>query len=175
MNKANIYIRKSIGKDYELLANLGKKTFIQTYRDKLKEKDILSYVKKSFNKDVLLKEIKNPSFIFLIVLKNGKAAGYAKLLNSKKPSSLMKKNAIEIVRLYVLKKYQGQKIGRELLKKCINVAKKNKFEVIWIGVWEKNYNAIDFYKKSGFKLFGQCKFNFETEIHNDLLMKKIIN
>ena len=94
------------------------------------------------------------------------------MLKSKIPSDSKHFRGIELVRLYVLKNYQEQKIGSKLLSECITIAKKKKFKYIWLGVWEKNHNAIAFYKKSGFKLFEKCKFNFGTEIHNDLLMRK---
>ncbi len=171
MDSPNINIRKAVEKDYEILANLGAKTFLQTYQDKVEASDISSYVKSVFNKAKTLKEIKNPYFTILIVLKNDKPVGYAKLLKSEIPKGSRKFNGIELVRLYVLKNYTRQKIGSKLLKECIKIAKKKKFKFIWLGVWEKSHNAIAFYRKSGFKKFGHYKFNFGTKIHNDLLMK----
>lgn len=163
----NIRIIKAGEKDCEALAKLGAKTFYDAYNGKVNNLD--SYIKKSFTKNKLLKEIKKPAFIFLIALKNNKPVGYAKLLGAKDSQK------IELVRLYLLKNFQRQGIGSKLLWECIKIAKKNKFKVIWLGVWEKNRNAIAFYKKSGFKKFGQYKFKFETEIHNDLLMKRKIS
>ena len=174
MNKNNIKIRKAVEKDYKILSSLGAKTFIQAYQGKVKEKNMSSYVGKSFNKDIVLEEIRDTSFIFLIIAKNEKPIGYAKLVANKTQYSRNKVKSIELVRLYILKNYQGQGIGSKSLEECIKIVKKNKFKFIWLGVWEKNYNAIAFYKKSGFKLFGKCKFNFGTEIHNDLLMRKKI-
>ena len=172
---SNIKIRKAVEKDYDILANLGAKIFKQTYKDKVESSDLNSYVTSVFNKAKILKEIKDPYFTILIVLKNDKPVGYAKLLKSEIPKGSRKFNGIELVRLYVLKNYTRQKIGSKLLKECIKIAKKKRFKFIWLGVWERNHNAIDFYKKSGFKLFGYHKFNFENNIHNDLLMKKKIS
>jgi ribosomal protein S18 acetylase RimI-like enzyme len=168
----NIKIRKAVETDYKILANLGAKTFRQTYRDKVKSSDMSYYIKNIFNKNQVLKEIKDLSFTILVASKNGKAVGYAKLLKSEIPSVSKPFKGIELVRVYVLKNHQGQKIGSKLLGECAKIARKRKFRYIWLGVWEKNNEAIDFYKKSGFKLFGNCKFSFGTDIHNDLLMKK---
>ena len=168
----NTKIRKAVEKDYKILASLGAKTFRQTYKNKVKASDMGYYIKNTFNKNQVLKELKDPFFTILVASKKDKAVGYAKLLKSKIPSDSKHFRGIELVRLYVLKNYQEQKIGSKLLSECITIAKKKKFKYIWLGVWEKNHNAIAFYKKSGFKLFEKCKFNFGTEIHNDLLMRK---
>ena len=170
----SIKIRKAVEKDYKILSNLGAKTFRQTYKGKVNASDIDSYIKNAFNQHNTLKEINNSSFTILIATKNDKLIGYAKLLKSEISTNLRKFNGIELVRLYVLKNYLRQKIGSRLLEECIKIAKKKNFEYIWIGVWERNPNAIDFYKKSGFKGFGHHKFNFENEIHNDLLMRRKI-
>ena len=161
MDDNNIKIRKAMEKDYKILANLATKTFLQTYQDKVEASDINSYVKTAFNEDKILKEIKDPSFTILIALKNSKPVGYAILLKSEIPDGSRKFNGIELVRLYVLKEYLRQKIGSKLLGECIKIAKKKKFEFIWLGVWEKNSNAINFYKKLDFKIFGNYKqYNF---------------
>ena len=170
----NIRIRRAVENDYKILVNLGAKTFRQTYKNKANPGDLNYYIKNTFNKNQVLREIRDTSFIILVVSKDDKSVGYAKLLKSKIPSDLKHFRGIELVRLYVLKNYQGQKIGSQLLSECIKIARKKKFEFIWLGVWEKNPNAINFYKKLGFKVFGNYKFEFGTKIHNDLLMRRKI-
>ena len=169
----NTKIRKAVEKDYKILANLGAKTFRQTYKNKVKLSDMGYYIKNTFNKNQVLKEIKDTSFTILVASKNDKAVGYAKLLKSKIPSDSKHFKGIELVRLYVFKNYQGQKIGSKLLSECIKIAKKKKFKYIWLGVWEKNNDAIDFYKKLEFRIFGNCKFNFGTEIHNCIVSRHL--
>ena len=36
------------------------------------------------------------------------------------------------------------------------------YKKVWLGVWENNFKAIRFYKKYGFKKFGQHSFFWET-------------
>jgi ribosomal protein S18 acetylase RimI-like enzyme len=42
--------------------------------------------------------------------------------------------------------------------------------VLWLGVWEKNPNAIGFYERLGFKKVGTHAFRFGSEMQTDLLM-----
>ena len=42
---------------------------------------------------------------------------------------------------------------------------------IWLGVWEKNVRAINFYKKNGFVEFDTHQFILGDEVQTDYLMK----
>jgi ribosomal protein S18 acetylase RimI-like enzyme len=46
---------------------------------------------------------------------------------------------------------------------------------IWLGVWEKNHNAIGFYTKNGFITFDKHLFLLGDDQQTDLLMKLEIN
>ena len=54
----------------------------------------------------------------------------------------------------------------------INVAREKGKEVVWLGVWERNQRAIDFYKSWGFEKFGECDFLRGDDLQHDWLMKK---
>ena len=79
---------------------------------------------------------------------------------------------LEIARLYVLKDFIGQKVGAALMKECISIAKGKGKQSIWLGVWEKNQRAIDFYSRWGFEKFSECDFLLGDDMQKDWLMKK---
>jgi ribosomal protein S18 acetylase RimI-like enzyme len=58
------------------------------------------------------------------------------------------------------------------MEKSIDFAKQKRKQIIWLGVWEKNQRAIDFYHKWGFENFGEQIFLLGTDLQTDLLMKK---
>lgn len=84
-------------------------------------------------------------------------------------------NALEIARLYVLKDKIGTGVGKGLMISSIDIAKQKSKQVIWLGVWEKNARAIDFYTKWGFEKFGEQEFLLGNDLQNDWLMKKELN
>ena len=47
-------------------------------------------------------------------------------------------------------------------------------EKIWLGVWEKNENAIAFYKKMGFVQTGAHSFYMGDEEQMDFIMTKTL-
>jgi ribosomal protein S18 acetylase RimI-like enzyme len=79
-------------------------------------------------------------------------------------------NAVEIERIYVLKAYQGIKAGQALLEKAFEIASKYHSSVVWLGVWEKNHRAIQFYLKNGFIQFSRHTFRLGNDDQTDSLM-----
>jgi len=49
-----------------------------------------------------------------------------------------------------------------------------KKKYVWLGVWEKNVDAISFYTKMGFREVGRHSFRMGDELQYDLIMKKVI-
>ena len=84
----------------------------------------------------------------------------------------MDEEALEIERIYIRKKFQRNGLGKFLLNKAIDIAKNQDKKIIWLGVWENNKNAIEFYKKSGFIQSGQHSFYMGSEKQVDFIMKK---
>ncbi len=76
--------------------------------------------------------------------------------------------------VYVLKQYQGMHIGYHLFNKTEEIGRQLKFEILWLGVWEKNLKAIEIYKKWGFSEFGSHTFDLGGDIQTDLMMKKYL-
>lgn len=64
-------------------------------------------------------------------------------------------NAGEIVAIYLLREYQGQGIGKQLLVTALKELKD--FEKIALWVLEDNENARSFYTRNGFNVDGKTK------------------
>jgi ribosomal protein S18 acetylase RimI-like enzyme len=46
---------------------------------------------------------------------------------------------------------------------------------LWLGVWEKNIKAMDFYRKNGFETFDQHLFKLGTDEQLDWMMRRPLN
>jgi ribosomal protein S18 acetylase RimI-like enzyme len=98
--------------------------------------------------------------------------GYVKLRDGKKPEEIENQSALEIARLYSVTSMIGKGVGRLLMEKSLETARALQKEVVWLGVWEKNQRAIDFYRRFGFEKFSQCNFLLGNDLQRDWLMKK---
>ena len=89
-------------------------------------------------------------------------------------TELKDETALEIERIYVIQEYQGKKVGQQLYEKAIQVAIEKKAQYVWLGVWEENHKAIQFYNKNGFQVFDKHVFVLGDEKQTDLMMRLFI-
>ena len=76
------------------------------------------------------------------------------------------KNDIEIISILVDKKYKKKGIGKSMLNKLLNIAKKKQIQHIFLEVSVENKIAINLYKKFNFVKIGQRKNYYEKNGRN---------
>lgn len=171
----SIRIRECSEADLQELIALGKKTFVDTFADVNTKEDMDLYVSSTFNNERISAELRAPGSKFYIAEENGRTVGFCKLKNSDTPDELAHLKALEIERIYALKDQVGKGVGKAMMSHCLDYATRGQYEVVWLGVWEHNHTAINFYKKWGFDFFGQHDFLLGHDRQTDLLMKKHFN
>jgi len=158
--------------DFNTLISFSKKTFYDAFAHLNDPSDVEIYAAKAFNSDKVLNELSNPFSSFYFAVLGGQPVGYIKLNYLSAQTEFQDENAIEVERIYVSADHQGKKIGNRLLDFAIDLANQNRLQYIWLGVWDKNVNAIRFYERNGFKIFGNHPFTLGNDQQTDLLMKR---
>ena len=97
--------------------------------------------------------------------------GYLKINVGQAQTELKDEQALEIERIYVLQQYHGKKVGQLLFEKAIAMAHQMSKSYVWLGVWEENRRALQFYKKNGFIEFDQHIFKLGDDEQTDIMMK----
>jgi ribosomal protein S18 acetylase RimI-like enzyme len=173
----NIDIHRVTLTDIEKLQNIGRQTFFETFYGDTSEENMSKYLKESFSLKKLTSEIndKNSEFYFAVAEKN--IIGYLKLNRGQSQTVIKDDKAVEIERIYVLKSFQGKNVGQLLYEKALQIARQKKAEYVWLGVWEYNQRAINFYKRNGFVEFDKHIFRLGDDEQTDIIMKlnKILN
>jgi ribosomal protein S18 acetylase RimI-like enzyme len=171
MSSSEIKLSRIALDNIELLSQVSKNTFIESYQDFNSTESITCYIDDNFNTGALTQQLINPNSYFYVLFLGEQAIGYLKLNFDDAQTEQSHANTLEIERIYVLKALQGNRYGALLLDKAIEIFKSKQHDYIWLGVWENNHNAIAFYKNKGFNKFDEHTFNFGGEIQTDWLMK----
>jgi ribosomal protein S18 acetylase RimI-like enzyme len=168
----NYHIRLANREDAILIADMSRQTFYDTFAAANTKADMDLFLKEQFTRGKLMLEVGKPDLTFMIAYDGELPVGYVKLRDGKKPEGIEQQSALEIARLYSVTSMIGKGVGKLLMEKSIEVARAMQKEVVWLGVWEKNQRAIDFYHRFGFEKFSQCNFLLGNDLQRDWLMKK---
>jgi len=170
----SLLIRLATKNDAELIADLSRKTFFETFAPFNTKENMNKFLEEQFTKKSLIKEVGAKGNIFLLAFNKNVAVGYARMREGENRPEFLNKSNIEIARIYVSNTSIGTGVGKHLMQSCIDMAKELKKEIIWLGVWEKNTRAISFYSKWSFIKFAEHPFLLGDDLQNDWLMKKEI-
>jgi len=160
--------------DLQLLQEISIETFNDTFKDQNSAANMKAYLERAFNLKQLEKELSAISSNFFFIYHNEEPAGYIKVNINDAQSEKMGDESLEIERIYIRNKFQGKGLGKYLINKGIELANEQSKKIIWLGVWEKNDNAIGFYKKLGFVQTGAHSFYMGDEEQIDIIMSKTL-
>ena len=167
----NVTIRYASASDSELLADLGARTFSETFAAVNRAEDMAAYLASAFTPARLAAELTDPGALFFVAEVEGEAAGYAKLHEGVPPACVTGDGPIELARIYILEKWLGKSIGQALMRRCMDEARQAGFRTVWLGVWERNWRAQAFYHKWGFRKVGEQVFKLGTDEQTDWVME----
>lgn len=168
-------IRRATTEDAELLADLGRQTFVDAFESDNDSGTIAEYVAGAFSPERLRAEIEDAESEFLIASRDGEAVGYAKTRTAPAPASVAGRAPVEIERIYATSDTIGTGVGAALMTRCLELAKQRGSEVVWLGVWERNERAIRFYERWGFTVVGEKTFGLGGETQRDVVMVREVS
>ncbi len=164
-------IRKASLQDLVLLQTIGRQTFTETFAAFNSAENLSQYLEQSFSAEKLSQELANTDSSFYFAEDNGQIVGYLKINVGQAQTELNDEYALEIERIYVLQHYHGKKVGQLLYEKAVQIALEMKKQYVWLGVWEENKRALQFYRKNGFVEFDKHIFKLGEEEQTDFMMK----
>ncbi|OOF61866.1 GNAT family N-acetyltransferase [Rodentibacter sp. Ppn85] len=167
-------IRKLTLNDLESLQMLSKQTFFETFVGTCSDEDMQHYLENSFNLTQLKRELKNEEMHFYVAEQQGEMLGYLKVNFGAAQTELQDLSTVEIQRIYVLNQHHGKGVGQTLFQQALAIAIQYQADYIWLGVWEQNHKAQNFYRKNGFIEFDKHTFMLGSDTQTDIMMKKIL-
>lgn len=155
-----------------MLTDFSISTFVTAFGPANSPRDMALYLSEEMSAAKILSEVEDSQNVFFLAWYHNVLVGYAKASYATKKDAPEGMNSLEIERLYVLQEYQSRRVGASLMSACLQLARENGRDAVWLGVWEHNLRAIAFYKREGFVKFGTHIFRLGTDEQTDILMMK---
>lgn len=165
-------LRAGEARDAVALAELGARTFSDTFLADNDPDDIAAFLAETFSPEKQAAELADRASSYLVAELDGALVGYAKLHRGPAPACVEGGSPIEIARLYVARAQLGRGTGEALMARCVEDARKASHDTIWLGVWERNARALRFYERWGFRRVGAHVFVVGKDPQNDLLLSR---
>ncbi|HYG81026.1 MAG TPA: GNAT family N-acetyltransferase [Pyrinomonadaceae bacterium] len=166
-----VKIRRADSSDAQLLADLGARTFSEAFAADNTPENMKAYLAQAFTRARLAAELADPKATFLLASVGGEAAGYAKLYKGEPHPRVTGESPTELARIYVLQRWLGGGVGRQLMQRCVDEARASGSRVLWLGVWQRNPRALAFYRKWGFETVGEQTFQLGSDAQTDWVMQ----
>jgi len=165
----NVIIRKATLNDALNLVVLKQQVWIATYATEGIRTEFSNYVLSEFTPEKIKQSILSSSKITFIAEIDNHIVGCVEIdYSTKCESSLI--TYPEITVLYVLECFCGKGIGKSLLNEAFLELKETGYTGAWLTVYYKNFRAITFYNKIGFKEHGSTFFEMEGNLYENKIM-----
>lgn len=174
LSKAVPTLRPAKLEDATLLADFAGRAFSDAFGAQNNPEDLALYLATAFTAQKMSEELTDKQAIFFLAEIDNTLAGYAKLQLGTPPSCIRNPKAIELARLYAGQPWIGCGVGAALMKHCIAYAHSLGQQTLWLGVWEKNLRAQNFYRKWNFEAVGQHIFWVGNDPQTDFIMERTV-
>lgn len=160
--------------DVKELQAVSRQTFLETFGSQNSAENMEEFLNEAYAAEKLKDEIENPNSSFYFLTVADQVAGYLKVNEKDAQTEQVVSNALEVERIYLKQSFQHQGLGLVLIKLAEKIAEEKNKSNIWLGVWEKNYQAQAFYKKDGFERISQHTFVVGEDPQTDFILVKRI-
>ena len=163
-------IRRATSADAQVLSDLALKIFLDTFGPQNKPEDLEIHVRRSYSREIQLRELNDPSLNYLIAEVDGTAAGFAMIGAPRSESCSRFEEPVELFRFYIDKEWHGKGIAQPMMNECVNIARSLGGRTICLSVWLENPRAIRFYEKIGFRKEGTQPYILGNDVQTDWVM-----
>lgn len=160
-------IRRALPHDAAALAALAERTFVDAFGAENRAEDMAAYIAENFGEAQQRREIDDPDIVTLVVDIDYALTAYAQLRRTAP-------GEVELARFYVEGAHHGRGVAQALMaaveaeSRALGVAR------LWLGVWERNARAINFYRKCGFVQTGTQPFLLGSDLQTDWVMARTL-
>jgi ribosomal protein S18 acetylase RimI-like enzyme len=166
-------IRRAGPADAEVLAELGARTFSDTFAHLYDPKDLADFLAEAYGLDRTQADLADPAKAqWLVEDVDGRAIGYALAGPCGLPHDEVTPGCGELKRIYFTKAAQGGGLGARLFAEVMRWLQRDGPRDVWIGVWSENHGAQRFYERHGFTKAGEYGFKVGSTTDREFILRK---
>ena len=168
----NLHIRTATPDDAATVALLGRITFAETFGHLFLNHaaDLRSYLDRTFAVAKIRNSLGEPDNRYWLSLLDGLPVGYAKLKYPSPTPLLPKEDPAQLQKIYVLREFLAQGIGKVLLSAMLTDAVRRGLNTLWLDVLKQNTRAIRFYEREDFVPLGDDTYTIGAQTFEFHLM-----
>jgi ribosomal protein S18 acetylase RimI-like enzyme len=163
-------VRTAGPSDADALAQLGFRTFRETFSKDNTPEDMALYLAEHFGGNLQRAELLDDAVVFLLLEAEGQPSGYVKLRRG--AANARAKKPLEVCRFYIDHAWHGRGAALALMQAVEALAVRDGHDELFLAVWENNARAIRFYEKHGFARVGGQEFRLGRELQTDWVMAR---
>jgi ribosomal protein S18 acetylase RimI-like enzyme len=172
---AGLTIREAVPGDEAALALLGGATMLETYAELVQGSDIVAHARHKHAQTVYADWIADAAArVWIAETATRAPAGYLVLIPATLPMESPRPGDLEVLRIYVLTRYQASGLGAALMQRAITAAASCDAGRIVLGVNKDNRKALAFYARQGFVEIGRRAFPVGNAVFDDLVLARRI-
>ena len=165
-------LRTTLPADVPDLQRIAIETQVDTFGEFNSPANMQAYLNEAYSLDNLRRELDESGSYNILAFLDGVLAGFLRMRRTSEVEYLLGKNTLELQRLYAATKYHGKGVGAALMHRCLDIARTEAVDWIWLGVWERNFKAQEFYRRWEFERFSEHVFKMGEDPQTDWLLKR---
>lgn len=166
-------IRRAASSDACVLAELGARTFSDTFAHLYPPEDLAAFLAEAYSLERTEQDLSDPAKALWLVEADGQAVGYALAGPCDLPHADVTSSSGELKRFYLLKDWQGGGLGGRLFAQIMAWLEREGRRDIWIGVWSENLGAQRFYARHGFLKVGEYGFRVGSTVDHEFILRRV--
>ena len=158
--------------DRGALAELGRRTFSETFAHLYPPGDLSDFLDDAYGADRIRADLVRADRALWLVEAAGAPVGYALAGSCDLPHPDVSASAGELKRFYLLKAFQGGGTGGRLFAEVMAWLERDGPRDLWIGVWSENHGAQRFYARHGFEKVGEYGFRVGATVDREFILRR---
>ena len=143
--------------DADTLRELAIRSYRAAYAGQLRPDEIQARIEKNHRSEDFAELLQNKQHSLWGLYQKAKLVAYLELSNKKSETDSLREY-LHLCRIYVEPTLKGQGLAKTLMQKAEDEARTHKRQGLWLHCFDQNTEALDFYRRGGFRIVGRDPF-----------------